>query len=89
MAKMQVYLPETLYRKVKSLGSQLNVSNVLQRALEQELLEIERRDALAKVLREYASTEGRFSERALKARETSDRHAARRPSGRRRRRRAA
>jgi post-segregation antitoxin (ccd killing protein) len=89
MAKMQVYLPAELYRKVKARGSQLNVSNVLQRALEQELLEIERRAALAEAVQEYASKKGRFTQRELDAREASDRRAARRPSARRRRRRAA
>ena len=46
MPKMQVYLPEELYEKIKSRTDRLNVSGILQGALAERLADLERLDAL-------------------------------------------
>jgi post-segregation antitoxin (ccd killing protein) len=89
MPKMQVYLPSDLYDRVKARGDRLNVSSILQGALEQALAELERRDALDAALRRYESRRGRFSQDDLAAQEARDRASARRPSVRRRERKRA
>ena len=84
MPKMQVYLPLDLYDRVKARSSLLNVSSILQGALEQELAEIERREALDAALRQHESRRGSFTPDDLAAQEARDRASARRPRARRR-----
>jgi post-segregation antitoxin (ccd killing protein) len=84
MAKMQVYLPAGLYERVKARGDSINVSQILQGALEEELVAIERREALSDAVRAHESRRGRFTDEELAGIEARDRAAARRPRGRRR-----
>jgi hypothetical protein len=89
MPKMQVYLPADLHERVRMRSDRLNVSNVLQRALEVELAELERREALDKAVSAYESKHGRFTAAELRAREAKDRGRVRRARAGRRRSRAA
>jgi post-segregation antitoxin (ccd killing protein) len=77
MPKMQVYLPAELYEKVKERPS-LNVSNLLQRALEEELAELERREALESAVLAYERKHGKISPAAIARQKTRDAAAARR-----------
>ena len=86
---MQVYLPAELHERVRKRSEQLNVSNVLQRALEHELAELERREALDKAVTAYESKRGRFTAGELRDRETKDDARVRRGRGVRRKTRAA
>jgi post-segregation antitoxin (ccd killing protein) len=88
MPKMQVYLPADLHARVRMRSDRLNVSNVLQRALEHELAELERREALDKAVSGYESKHGRFTDAELRVRAAKDRARVRRPRPVRRRSRA-
>jgi hypothetical protein len=79
MPKMQVYLPAELYERVKARGDAFNVSNVLQRALEEALSELDRREALDAAVRAYEAKHGRITAKQMAMREAADRAAARRP----------
>lgn len=79
MPKVQVYLPAALHARVKARASAINVSSVLQRALEDELAELERRGALDEALRRYQEEAGAFTDAELDAQEARDRAGARRP----------
>ena len=61
MPKVQVYLPDGLYERVKAEGGRLNVSGVLQEALGERLAELERHDALAEALAAHAAESGPFA----------------------------
>jgi hypothetical protein len=74
---------------VRKRSDRLNVSNVLQRALELELAELERREALDKAVSAHESKHGRFTAAELRAREANDQARVRRPRPARRRSRAA
>jgi post-segregation antitoxin (ccd killing protein) len=89
MPKMQVYLPADLHERVRKHSDRLNVSNVLQRALEVELAELERREALDRALSAHESKHGRFTAAELRAREANDKSRVRRPRAVRRKSRAA
>lgn len=89
MPKIQVYLPEKLYERVKRRADRLNVSNILQAALEDVLAEIERQEALDAAVRSYEAEHGVFTDAAMATREAADRHNARRVTSRRRRRSSA
>jgi hypothetical protein len=89
MPKMQVYLPADLHERVRMRSDQLNVSNVLQRALERELAELERREALDKAVSAHETKHGRFTTAELRAREAKDKGRVRRPRIVRRKSRAA
>jgi hypothetical protein len=89
MPKMQVYLPEDLYARVKRRGAAINVSSILQRALAEAIAEAERQEALDSAIRAYEGKHGEISQRAMDAQEARDRAAARRPSRRRPRKKAA
>jgi hypothetical protein len=89
MPKMQVYLPADLHDRVRMRADRLNVSNVLQRALEIELAELERREALDKAVSAHEAKHGRFTAAELRARETKDKARVRRPRTTRRKSRAA
>lgn len=79
MPKMQVYLPDDLYERVKSQGPDLNVSGVLQEALEKRLAHIERLQALAAAVAEHEHRNGAFTSDDLVDGERRDRAAAVRP----------
>ena len=89
MPKMQVYLPADLHERVRKRSDRLNVSNVLQRALELELAELDRREALDRAVSAHESKHGRFSAAELRAREAKDEARVRRPRPVRRGSRAA
>jgi post-segregation antitoxin (ccd killing protein) len=92
MAKMQVYLPADLHERVKARGDALNVSGVLQRALEEELATLARREALGEEVRAYEARRGSFTDdevAALAARDRAEAEARRRRSRRRTKTRAA
>ena len=79
MPKMQVYLPAELYERVKARGDAFNVSSVLQRALEESLAELDRREALDEAIRRHEAKHGRIAAREVAAQEAADRAAVRRP----------
>jgi post-segregation antitoxin (ccd killing protein) len=79
MPKMQVYLPDELYEKVKGQASRLNVSGVLQDALVQRLAELERLDALAAAVDSYEGEFGAFSDKELKQQAGADKKQMTRP----------
>jgi post-segregation antitoxin (ccd killing protein) len=79
MPKMQVYLPADLYERVRARGEGFNVSGVLQRALEETLAELDRREALDAAIRAYEAKHGRISAKEVAMQEAADRAAARRP----------
>jgi hypothetical protein len=79
MPKMQVYLPAELHARVKKRGDALNVSAILQRALEESLDELDRRKALDAAIRAYERRHGRIRPEDVAARVAADRAAARRP----------
>jgi Arc/MetJ-type ribon-helix-helix transcriptional regulator len=90
MPKMQVYLPQDLYRQVKRRGEALNVSGILQAALREVLAEEARRKALDELVREYEAEHGAFTREELDAQCAADlAEAAARRKKRRRRRKAA
>lgn len=86
---MQVYLRADLHERVRARSDRLNVSNVLQRALEHELAEIERREALDRAVSGHESKHGRFTAAELRAREAKDEARVQRPRPVRRKSRAA
>ena len=79
MPKMQVYLPDELYDKVKKQASRLNVSGVLQDALVQRLAELERLDALTAAVGSYEDQFGSFSDEELKRQAQTDKKQMTRP----------
>jgi post-segregation antitoxin (ccd killing protein) len=85
MPKMQVYLPDTLYERVKARSDHLNVSSILQRALEQALADLERQDALDQAVRAHEARNRRFTPAELERQLTTDASTARRPRSRTRR----
>ncbi len=70
---MQVYLPDELYRRVKRSGKRLNVSKVLQRALEQALAEADRLRAMSEAVQAYEAEFGAFTREQLDAQWAADR----------------
>ena len=84
MPKVQVYLPEPLYARVKARLRGLNVSAVVQRALEQELAELDRQKALDRAIRSYEREHGRITDEQMDAVVARDRALARRPNAPRR-----
>ena len=94
MPKMQVYLPDELYRRVKTQGRSLNVSSVLQAALEEALGDLQRREALRELVAGFEAEDGPLTAEQLERRDALDRaEAARRSRARslrsKRRKRAA
>ena len=81
---MQVYLPAGLYERLKASSESLNVSSVLQHALEEALAEVERRKALDLAVRAFESKHGPLGAAEIARQEERDRVAARRPRPRRR-----
>ena len=72
MPKMQVYLPEDLYQRVKAHAHELNVSRILQEALAEQLAVLDRRIALEEVLAEYVAEFGAFTPEELEERRLAD-----------------
>ena len=75
MPKMQVYLPEPLYEQVKAQGARLNVSGILQDALDDRLAELARLDALAAAIDAHAAESGPFTQAELDGQAEADRAA--------------
>jgi post-segregation antitoxin (ccd killing protein) len=73
MPKMQVYLPDLLYEQVKAQGARLNVSGILQEALDHRLAELARLDALAAAIDAHTAESGPFTEAELDRQADSDR----------------
>ena len=65
MPKMQVYLPAELHARVKRRGTEVNVSRVLQAALDDALAELDRQDALAEAVASYEDEHGSFDDEEL------------------------
>ena len=72
MPKMQVYLPDELYAKVKAQQPRLNVSGILQEALEEHLAVLGRRQALDEAIADYEAEFGAFTEEQLDRRVEAD-----------------
>jgi post-segregation antitoxin (ccd killing protein) len=72
MPKMQVYLPEDLYERVKAHAHELNVSRILQEALAEHLAVLDRRIALEEVLAEYVAEFGAFTPEEIEAQRQRD-----------------
>ena len=87
--KMQVYLPDGLYERVKAEGARLNVSGVLQEALGERLAELERHDALTEALAAHAGESGPFAPDELDRQAEADAAAAVYPAAKKRRSSAA
>ncbi len=89
MPKMQVYLPDELYDRVKSRVDRVNVSGLLQEALAQRLADLERLDALAAAVDSYEKEVGPFSDAELDRQAESDQKQAIRPRAKKKRASAA
>jgi post-segregation antitoxin (ccd killing protein) len=61
MPKMQVYLPDELYLRVKTRGGSINVSGLLQEAIEARLAELERVEAQRVAIGQYEKKFGKVS----------------------------
>jgi post-segregation antitoxin (ccd killing protein) len=75
MPKMQVYLPDPLYAQVKAQGARLNVSAILQDALEERLAALARLDALAAAIERHETESGPFTQAELDRQADADRDA--------------
>lgn len=62
MPKVQVYLPDELAARLREHRDEVNVSSVLQAALEARLDELKRHNALAEFLDEHQRDYGAFRE---------------------------
>lgn len=89
MPKMQVYLPDELYERLKKAGSELNVSGLLQEALTQRLAHIERMRLLREAVIDYEQEQGPFTPEEVDAQESLDKKSAVRPKPKSKRRSAA
>jgi post-segregation antitoxin (ccd killing protein) len=85
MPKMQVYLPDDLYEKVKSRTDRVNVSGILQDALAERLSDLERLDALAAAVDSYEAEFGVFSDDELNRQADSDQKQTTRPRAKKKR----
>ena len=73
MPKMQVYLPPDLYHRLKSLkDGTVNVSGILQAALETELGRLDRHEALKAAIEDYEAEFGKMTEEELDQQEAKD-----------------
>lgn len=89
MPKMQVYLPDELYEKIKSRTDRVNVSGILQDALAERLAHLERLDALAAAVDSYEAEFGAFSDEELNRQAESDQKQTMRPRAKKKRASAA
>jgi post-segregation antitoxin (ccd killing protein) len=88
MPKMQVYLPDELYRRVKA-EDDLNVSKVLQDALGELFAQRERAKALDELIAAYEAEHGVITDEEMEAQEAADRANAYVSTGKPKRRRSA
>jgi post-segregation antitoxin (ccd killing protein) len=65
MPKMQVYLPDELHARVKAQQPRLNVSAILQEALEAHLAVLGRRQALDEAIADYEAEFGVLTQEEL------------------------
>ena len=84
MAKLQVYVPDALRARVRARLPDLNVSAVVQKALEDLLAELDRRKAMDATIRSYEREFGRISDADMDAVVAEDIANARRPNAPRR-----
>lgn len=84
MAKVQVYLPDELRARIRAKLPDLNVSAVLQQALEEKLAELDRFKALDAAIRSYEREFGKITDAQVEATRARDRAVARRPNAPRR-----
>jgi post-segregation antitoxin (ccd killing protein) len=89
MPKMQVYLPDELYEKLKEAGSDLNVSGILQEALTLRLAHIERMRLLSEALNDFANEHGTIGVAEIEAQQNLDKESAIHPKAKRKRQTAA
>jgi post-segregation antitoxin (ccd killing protein) len=89
MPKMQVYLPDELYERIKSRPEGLNVSGILQDALARHLEQLERLDALTTAVGSYEAEFGAFTDAELSRQVEADKRQAVRPRTKKRSRSAA
>jgi post-segregation antitoxin (ccd killing protein) len=61
MPKMQVYLPEELYLRLKTRGASINVSGLLQEAIGARLAELEQLEAQSVAVGQYERKFGKIS----------------------------
>ncbi len=80
MAKVQVYLPDALRARIRAKLPDLNVSAVLQQALEEKLAELGRKKALDAAIRSYEREFGRITAADVDAAHARERATARRPN---------
>jgi Arc/MetJ-type ribon-helix-helix transcriptional regulator len=80
MAKVQVYLPDALQKEVRSKLPKLNVSAVLQKALEERLAEQKRLAAMDKAIRSYEREFGKITDAQMDAALERMRRSARHPN---------
>jgi post-segregation antitoxin (ccd killing protein) len=86
MPKMQVYLPDELYERLKAHGEHLNVSGILQEALTRQLADMERREALIAAVADYEAEFGKITEEELREQEEADKRNVTYPPAKKRRR---
>lgn len=80
MPKVQVYLPEDLYERLKRRAGSINVSGVLQAALAEQLDDLDRLDALSDAIGDYEAEFGPLDPADIQSQEVADRRSARRPA---------
>ncbi len=83
MPKMQVYLPDELYQRLKSHAGRLNVSGILQEALTRQLGDLERREALIAAVADYEAEFGKITDEEMRAQAAADKRNAIHPPPRR------
>lgn len=84
MAKVQVYLPDALHRKVRARLRDINISAVLQEALEEKLAARDRHRAMDALIRDHEREFGKITQAEADAVLAADRASARRPNAPRR-----
>lgn len=76
MPKMQVYLPDELYERLKAHGEDLNVSRILQEALTRHLDDEERWEAGRAAVADYEAEFGKITEDEMCAQVEADKRNA-------------
>lgn len=85
MPKMQVYLPDELYERLKAHGEHLNVSGILQEALTRHFADMERREALIAAVADYEAEFGKITDEEMRLQAEADKRNAIYPSPKRKR----
>ena len=86
---MQVYLPDDLYAQVKAQGQNLNVSGILQQALQERIDHENRLAAGREAVADYEAEFGAFTETELAAQAKLDLENSIHPRAKRKRPKAA